>query len=126
MSTFEGLHPIMTAHYTLDWLTQFKVKDVDQLRKTLFTDQTDDPSDFINSVMRKVMDGDQLWWAISDKQGQLIGLVVIDDLTNSQVNVNYQIIPAAQSAFNADEVKASVDSLLAGINHQVGQWKAEL
>ncbi len=32
MQSFEKYHPIMSVHYTMDWLTTFKIKDIFQLR----------------------------------------------------------------------------------------------
>ncbi|MEJ6399736.1 hypothetical protein [Nicoliella lavandulae] len=127
MNNFEGLHPIMTASYNLDWLTKYKVKDVETLRTNLNADQGPaDSSTFVNDVMRKIMDGQQLCWGISDKAGNLIGIVAIYDLSHPAVDVHYQVASAHQASFNAAEVKTSIDSLLAGINHQIDQWVPHL
>ncbi|UQS86265.1 GNAT family N-acetyltransferase [Nicoliella spurrieriana] len=121
---FEGLHPLMTAHYRLDWLTKAKLPAVMKLNRALgHPSSLQATSEFVNETMRKIMAGQLLCWGISNRDEQLIGLVTIKNLAEPEVVVTTKINPAFKAGFNGAEVKDSIASLLSGIHHQVGTWR---
>ncbi|EHO50112.1 GNAT family N-acetyltransferase [Lentilactobacillus kisonensis] len=87
MTSFEKFHPVLTAHYTLDWLTQTPVKQVDNLfnQPAILTTKADnlptqilDTVKSINRVMQKVMNDAELTWGITDSEtNQFVGIVTI-------------------------------------------------
>lgn len=87
MASFEKFHPVLTAHYTMDWLTQTPVKQVDALfSQPIFTtvsaerlpNQILDTVKGINHIMQRVMNGTELTWGIVDSNHQAFkGIVTI-------------------------------------------------
>lgn len=77
MSKFELYHPILTPHYQLNWLTNFKVKDVNKLRQTINPKESMiETANYINREMSTVMNDQALTWGIGDKQqDNFIGIV---------------------------------------------------
>lgn len=83
MAIFEKYHPIMSVHYTMDWLTLFKAKDVLTMRQNLEiakaqarpVDKTiGDTAHFINRAMALVMGNKALLYGIRDRQSdELVG-----------------------------------------------------
>ncbi|UQS84428.1 hypothetical protein MOO46_04010 [Apilactobacillus apisilvae] len=76
MKSFEGIHPILTNNFRLDWLTEFKLQDVIDFQK-----KSDPESDiastgnFINAAMIDVMRKKALLWGIENKEThQFIGM----------------------------------------------------
>ena len=69
MTKFELYHPILTPHYQLNWLTQFKVKDVNTLRRRLTAHESMiETANYVNREMSTVMNDQALTWGISNKQ----------------------------------------------------------
>lgn len=66
----------MTAHYTLDWLNSFKLKDIHKLREkqagqrqTILATAT-----FVNSALSQLMQGKTAIWGIKENNnGQFLG-----------------------------------------------------
>ncbi|MCP9332553.1 N-acetyltransferase [Lentilactobacillus hilgardii] len=87
MDSFEKFHPVLTAHYTLDWLTRTQVKRVDDLfNQPNFTtvsaeklpNQIFDTVKGINHVMQRVMNTTELTWGITDSNdGSFKGIITI-------------------------------------------------
>ena len=76
MQSFEKYHPIMSVHYTMDWLTTFKIKDIFQLRADRqiaaesgreFDQKITDTARYINRSMRLVMSNNALLYGIKDR-----------------------------------------------------------
>ncbi|QVI34898.1 N-acetyltransferase [Lacticaseibacillus chiayiensis] len=76
MQSFEKYHPIMSVHYTMDWLTMFKIKDVFRLRADQqiaaesgrqFDQKITDTARYINRSMRLVMSNNALLYGIKDR-----------------------------------------------------------
>ena len=76
MQSFEKYHPIMSVHYTMDWLTTFKIKDIFQLRADRqvaaesgreFDQKITDTARYINRSMRLVMSNNALLYGIMDR-----------------------------------------------------------
>lgn len=87
MSAFEGLRPIITEHFYLDWLSHFKLKDIFDFQKIKDSRITIAiTSDFINATMKDIMQQQALVWGVQDKQNhQFIGMVGLANL--SQLNI---------------------------------------
>ncbi|GEP72647.1 hypothetical protein FD12_GL001097 [Lentilactobacillus rapi DSM 19907 = JCM 15042] len=112
MTSFEKFHPVLTAYYTLDWLTQTPVKQVDALfnQPVISTTKADhlptqilDTVKSINRVMQKVMNGAELTWGITNSDSQqFIGIITISGFeTTDQVgNIDFII---DQSAINSSK-----------------------
>ncbi|KRK89624.1 hypothetical protein FD17_GL001217 [Lentilactobacillus sunkii DSM 19904] len=85
MLSFEKFHPVLTAHLTLDWLTQTPVKSIDDLfsKPSITTAKAEKmPSEIldtvknINHIMRLVMNGKELTWGMTDSNSQaFVGIV---------------------------------------------------
>ncbi len=83
MAIFEKYHPIMSAHYTMDWLTTFKAKDVLVMRQNVEIALAQgrpvdtgiaDTAHFINRAMALVMGNKALLYGIRDrKTDELVG-----------------------------------------------------
>lgn len=69
MAKFELYHPILTPHYQLDWLTNFKVKDVNALRQiSQPTESILETANYVNREMSTIMNDQALTWGVSNKQ----------------------------------------------------------
>lgn len=69
MAKFELYHPILTPHFTLDWLTQFKVRDINVLRQqTVPGESIIDTANYVNREMSTIMHDRALTWGVGDKQ----------------------------------------------------------
>lgn len=77
MQNFEKYHPIMSRHYTLDWLTAFKLKEIYALRRDLDVAEAQQrPVDaditvsahFVNRAMALVMGNQALLYGIRSRQ----------------------------------------------------------
>ncbi|VDG21285.1 GNAT family N-acetyltransferase [Lactiplantibacillus mudanjiangensis] len=102
MAKFEKYHPILTPHYTLDWLTQSRMNAI------LAFDQLTDPTatllttaDAVNQIMRDIFHDQKLVWGITDRQNdQFIGQAGFDHLDSSpdQATLKVRLIPSAHTA----------------------------
>jgi hypothetical protein len=77
MQNFEKYHPIMSRHYTLDWLTAFKLKEIYALRRELDVAEAQQrPVDaditvsahFVNRAMALVMGNQALLYGIRSRE----------------------------------------------------------
>lgn len=85
MTSFEKFHPVLTAHLTLDWLTQTPVKSIDDLfsKPSITTAKAEkmpskilDTVKEINHIMRRVMNGKELTWGITDSNSEVfVGII---------------------------------------------------
>lgn len=85
MTSFEKFHPVLTAHLTLDWLTQTPVKSIDDLfsKPAITTAQAEkmpnqilDTVKEINHIMRRVMNDKELTWGITDSNSDaFVGII---------------------------------------------------
>ena len=139
MRSFEGLRPIITEHFYMDWLTEFKLQSVIDFQK-----QQDEKADimstsnFINAIMNDIMSQKGLLWGVMDKETKhFVGVAGISNLQSDDpivyVNVlnistdaelelirriiqfKHQYLPDRNSQFNIsplnDEIKAAMDAL---------------
>lgn len=68
MSQFEKYHPILTPHYTFDWLTKVRVIDVFNLYQTSNATATmETTAAQINHTMREIFHDHQLVWGVTDR-----------------------------------------------------------
>ncbi|MGV0168237.1 GNAT family N-acetyltransferase [Furfurilactobacillus sp. WILCCON 0119] len=101
---FEKYHPIMTAHYVLDWLTTYKVKDVFALRHDMTVaslsgrtvDETlTETATYVNQMMSRVMSNQALVWGIGDQRTQTyLGTVMLTDFKTeqSQATISIEVV----------------------------------
>lgn len=139
MRSFEGLRPIITKHFYMDWLTEFKLQSVINFQKQQ-DEHTDiiSTSNFINAIMNNIMSQKALLWGVMDKQTKnFIGVAGISNLqsdspivyinvlntsTNAELELIRRIIqfknqywPEKTTQFNVsplnDEIKDAIDAL---------------
>ncbi|WP_461219501.1 hypothetical protein [Lapidilactobacillus salsurivasis] len=83
MTKFEKYHPILTDHYTLDWLTNAPLKNSHALLQQLpqLAAQTSDyahTAQFIQGQMLAIMKNQRLLWGITQRStGALVGVARI-------------------------------------------------
>ncbi|WP_220729320.1 hypothetical protein [Apilactobacillus zhangqiuensis] len=139
MRSFEGLRPIITEHFYMDWLTEFKLQSVIDFQK-----QQDEKADimstsnFINAIMNDIMSQKGLLWGVMDKNTKhFIGVAGISNLQSESpivyVNVlnisddaelelirrivqfKHQYWPEKSDQFNIsplnDKIKSAIDAL---------------
>ncbi|MFC6255133.1 GNAT family N-acetyltransferase [Secundilactobacillus hailunensis] len=102
MAKFELYHPILTPHYQLDWLTNFKVKDVNALRQTINPKESMlETANYVNREMSTIMNDQALTWGVSDKQQDdllaIVNLAPADDqFKKAQLTIT-QVTKTSQS-----------------------------
>lgn len=97
MSQFEKYHPILTPHYTFDWLTKVRAVDVFHLCQQVDAGQPTmlTTADYINQTMREIFHDQQLVWAISDRQtDQFIGRAGFApiDMTTKTATISVELL----------------------------------
>ncbi|MCT3028080.1 N-acetyltransferase [Pediococcus parvulus] len=109
MERFEKYHPILTTHYTLDWLTATKVKDIYALRHDTeiaamsgrhVDADINETVAYVNKTMRNIMHNDSLLWGISDrKTDEFLGTFCIWNFNKEKTTaeVGYEILAAQQN-----------------------------
>lgn len=98
MAKFELYHPIMTPHFSLDWLTQFKVKDINALRQRAVPGESMiDTASYVNREMSTVMHDQALTWGVAEKQSaNFRGIVHLIPHTSEATTAQLTIIPVKQ------------------------------
>ncbi len=108
MARFEKYHPIMTAHYTLDWLTAFKVKEINALRQDAGVAQAmhrpaaahlTDTVEYVSHEMLQIMSDKKLVWGIQERSNQtFLGIFVFQnfDKAANSAEVQYELLPQFQ------------------------------
>lgn len=114
MASFEKFHPVLTAHYTLDWLTQTPVKHVDELlSKPYFSTVAAEkmPAEIletvrdINHIMQKVMNGHELTWGVTDSAtGDFKGIITISGFEPNQTTGSLDFTLPQESIGSFSEV----------------------
>lgn len=104
MAQFEKYHPILTAHFQLDWLTRFRVNAINELRiKNGHHEGIVETADFVNRQMSQIMKANALVWGIGDRESDnflgLFGFHPID-LTNQTGEIVLELSDKSQSAGN--------------------------
>ncbi|KRM71715.1 GNAT family N-acetyltransferase [Lacticaseibacillus brantae] len=107
MASFEKYHPIMSAHYTMDWLTSFTVKDIFALRhdQSVATGsgrqadaQITDTVTYVNQAMRLVMSNQALLYGIEDRLTQaFLGSFGLLEIHDQQAQVQFELLPTVQA-----------------------------
>ena len=110
MSQFEKYHPILTPHYTFDWLTKVRVIDVFNLYQASAAATTMEATAAqINHIMREIFHDHQLIWGVSDRTtntfvGQ-VGFAPIDT-TNHTATLTVNLISTYQQTAVLTEILA--------------------
>lgn len=98
---FEKYHPLLSTHYTLDWLTASKLKELHALRadaiQAALSDRETDAAftqtaRYVNHAMRLVMSNQALIYGVTDRQthalaGSVALLAIDPQLTQAQLQV---------------------------------------
>ncbi|AMV60786.1 hypothetical protein ADU72_0776 [Pediococcus damnosus] len=109
MEKFEKYRPILTPHFTLDWLTAAKVKDIYALRHDANVAKMSDRDvdsdiqatvDYVNKIMRAIMNNDSLLWGISERKiEKFLGTFCIWNFNDSKTaaEVRFEVLPNQQN-----------------------------
>lgn len=123
MPKLEKYHPILTPHYTFDWLTKARVKDVFSLtQQTQPTSQATllTTADNINQTMRDIFHDQKLIWGITQRDNDhLIGQAGFDplDLDGQTATLTVTLFPSQQQGPVLTEL---YDRLVAFGCHELG------
>ncbi|MFC6181728.1 GNAT family N-acetyltransferase [Lactiplantibacillus daowaiensis] len=106
MTKFEKYHPILTPHYTFDWLTKSRVKDVWLLQQQANPAETMlMTADMINQTMRDIFHDQKLVWGITDRQtDQFIGSASLTALTTATPRLTVHLITAQATTAALTEI----------------------
>lgn len=116
MILFEKLHPLMTARYRLDWLTQFKLTDIMAIWH-LSTEKNEAliAAKAVNQKMSDVMQNRTITWGILDQQTKkMVAIISISGLTTQEATIDLDIKESALSSFDFADL---LDYLLQLLNH---------
>lgn len=105
MPKLEKYHPILTPHYTFDWLTKARVKDVLTLQSQEQSNQALTmltTADMINQTMREIFHDQKLVWGITQRSNDhLIGQAGFDPLDLTAKTGQLTVTVLAEQATNA-------------------------
>lgn len=114
MAKFELYHPILSAHYRLDWLTTFTLKDVYALRADAalaaqsnrpVASSIQDAAKTLNRAMLAVMENRALLYGIGDRQsGALLGSAYLHEFAadRSTASLQLELLPTTARAVGAE------------------------
>ncbi|WP_125768012.1 hypothetical protein [Lapidilactobacillus wuchangensis] len=99
MEQFEKYHPLLTEHYTLDWLTTTSLKEVHQLLPKISSSYAwqnfSQSAQFLNQTMLTIMRNQQLVWGITRRsENTLVGVASLTHFTSEQVQLTLQPLPS--------------------------------
>lgn len=109
MSSFEQLHPVLTPHFKLDWLTKFPVKEIIHEFSLSPTAQTNiqipqQPLEvvaFVNHTMRQVMAQKELTWGFSTLVAPtFLGFISIQNPHEEVTNISFWYTDISTAAFS--------------------------
>ncbi|GAT17836.1 hypothetical protein [Secundilactobacillus silagei] len=111
MAKFELYHPILTPHYQLDWLTNFKVKDVNALRQAGHpTESMLETANYVNREMSTIMNDQALTWGVSDKQQD--DLLAIVNLAPANANFKKAQLTITQVAKDNQSLVEEIETYM--------------
>ncbi|PWG00099.1 GNAT family N-acetyltransferase [Levilactobacillus bambusae] len=125
MVLFEQYHPILTPHYTLDWLTEFDLMKVHQARLGLnhyaasgLTEPTiQQTANFVNQTMHDIMTEKELTWGIKTRSDNFfVGMVSLMAITKTSAELRFML-------FNESEIDQHQEIITRVIDlafHQLG------
>ncbi|MTV82040.1 hypothetical protein [Secundilactobacillus folii] len=126
MAKFERYHPIMTPHFTMDWLTQFKVKDINLLRRQTVPNETIiETAKYVNRQMSTVMHDQSLTWGVAEKQTDVFrGIVQLTPSSRASSSAQLTIVPMTKPD---DELVNEIQTYMAGFaKNTFGSSQTEL
>ena len=111
MPSFDQFHPILTPNFTLDWLTQSPIKDIDKLFESPKSIKSagfgTNPSTILQTVkivsttMQKIMNQQELSWGITaTKSEKFIGQISIINPKNPLKESTIEFILDKPSSLN--------------------------
>ncbi|MCK8606748.1 hypothetical protein [Apilactobacillus ozensis] len=112
MQSFEWLHPILTPTFKLDWLSNFKIKDVNLLQKqSNYQTSIEQSMDYVNATMQKIMQTENLVWGIQKrKNNQLVGIIKISNLNKKTTFIEF--INDSLSQIEQEQILERISPLL--------------
>ncbi|WP_125706173.1 GNAT family N-acetyltransferase [Lacticaseibacillus daqingensis] len=114
MAHFEKYHPLLSAHYQLDWLTLYRLKDIYRLRQDVdqaaLSGRTVDHSieataHYVNEAMRFVMADNSLLYGIGDRQSKaFLGSICLwrFDSAMTEAQLRFEVLPETPAAVMAE------------------------
>lgn len=92
MTQFEKYHPLLTEHYTLDWLTSTPLKTAYQLLPKISSSYVwqnfSESAQFLNQTMLKIMRNEQLVWGITRRASHaLVGVASLTEFNSGTVQL---------------------------------------
>lgn len=109
MPSFEQLHPVLTPHFRLDWLTKFPVKEIIHELSLTPTAQTQMPIPkqplevvaFINHTMRQVMAQQELTWGFATLAAPtFVGFISIQNPHEEVTDISFWYTDIDTAAFS--------------------------
>lgn len=96
--SLNNYRPVMTEHYTLDWLNAFKLKDINELKRSELGQEHSmlETASFVNYAMRQVMHGKSAIWGVKENQPeQFIGIISLQniDLDGKTAQLSASFLP---------------------------------
>ena len=94
---FAAYHPLLTEHFTLDWLTTTPLKKIQQTFRAIptFQQQAQDYAGLtqaLNQTLTAIMANQKLVWGISQRQGQrFIGQAGFSDWQKAQATLSLDL-----------------------------------
>ncbi|WP_179396143.1 GNAT family N-acetyltransferase [Lacticaseibacillus absianus] len=110
MPHFEKYHPLLSAHYQLDWLTLYRLKDVARLRQDplqaavsgrAVDDSIEATARYVNRAMRLVMADESLLYGIGDRQSKaFLGSICLwhFDAARTTAQLRVELLPEVDAA----------------------------
>lgn len=97
MEQFEKYHPLLTDHYTLDWLTVTPLKTVNQtlpqLSENYHWTSFSQSAHYLNQTMLAVMRNQKLVWGITRRTNQaLVGVASLTEFHQQQVHLRIALL----------------------------------
>ncbi len=122
MEKFEKYHPILTPHFTLDWLTASKVKDIFELRHDKkiaalsgrdIDEDIEQTATYVNRTMHAIMNNEALLWGILDRRtDKFLGTLCIwhfNDQKNT-AEIRFEVLADQQNQGIMSEVLGHMSS----------------
>lgn len=109
MPSFEQLHPVLTPHFRLDWLTKFPVKEIIHEFSLAPTAQTNltipnQPLEvvaFVNQTMRQVMAQQELTWGFAALDNpSFLGFISIQNPHEEVTDISFWYTDISTAAFS--------------------------
>lgn len=103
----KNYRPVMTTHYTLDWLNAFKLKDIHDLQRSEGDGSVTllQTAAYVNRSMSQIMHGNSAVWGIKEnKTGNFVGTFSLRNIDlqgrSTKIEVNFLETDAKKTILN--------------------------